>query len=355
MSPEKFIAQIKKGQLAPAYLFYGPEMFERERCRRALIEHFLLPEERESGFTRHDLSEVELAEAMDDARSLSLFASNRVIWMASAEAALPRGRATVKAEEDEEDAAAGGPGLIQAYVNEASPGTVVIFDCSRYGFDKDDQDRLKRLLAFYSSVPVQVEFRPYSIEDARFLAQTMAKEKGLQLGIAETGMLVEALAADATRIASEIEKLSLYCGAGKVTPEILARLVPNASETTVFELVNSIGRGDRKRSLQLLDALVRTGEYLPLVLTFLAGQFRMAMVSHEKRLTDSRQINSQLRQLGFAMWPARADQVAATVRAFPREKCAQALEEVFEADRALRDTRPDDRIVMERLILKLTA
>jgi hypothetical protein len=28
---------------------------------------------------------------------------------------------------------------------------------------------------------------------------------------------------------------------------------------------------------------------------------------------------------------------------------------IFEADRGLRDARPDDRIVMERFVLKLTA
>src|SRR5579884_408352 len=50
-------------------------------------------EDRESGFIRHDLDQVSLAEAIDDARSLSLFASRRLVWLARAEAALPRGEA----------------------------------------------------------------------------------------------------------------------------------------------------------------------------------------------------------------------------------------------------------------------
>ena len=47
-------------------------------------------DERESGYTRYELDQVSLAEAVDDARALSLFASRRVIWLANAEAALPR-------------------------------------------------------------------------------------------------------------------------------------------------------------------------------------------------------------------------------------------------------------------------
>jgi DNA polymerase-3 subunit delta len=159
---------------------------------------FLPPEDRESGFTRHDLSEVELNEALDDARSLSLFASNRIIWMASAEAALPRGRA-ISASDDDEDAPAGAPALIKAYVNDPSPSTVVVFDSSRYELDGDDKAKTDRLLKFYKDVPAQIEFKPYLVEDARFLAQSLAKQAGLQLGTAETGILVEALAGDASR------------------------------------------------------------------------------------------------------------------------------------------------------------
>lgn len=79
MTPDQFIAQLQKGP-APAYLFLGPEAFQRDRCRRALLDTVLPAEEREDGYTSHDLSQITLAEALDDARALSLFASNRVIW-----------------------------------------------------------------------------------------------------------------------------------------------------------------------------------------------------------------------------------------------------------------------------------
>src|SRR5215472_3859736 len=95
LTPEQFLERLKRGAPEPAYLFLGPEAYNRERCRRALIETALPAEDRESGFIRHDLDQVGLAVAIDDARSLSLFASQRVIWLARAEAALPRGTQTI--------------------------------------------------------------------------------------------------------------------------------------------------------------------------------------------------------------------------------------------------------------------
>ena len=77
--------------MAPAYLFLGAEAYERRRAREALLAA-VLGTERENGFTRYDLAETPLAEVVDDARALSLFATQRVIVAISAETALPRTR-----------------------------------------------------------------------------------------------------------------------------------------------------------------------------------------------------------------------------------------------------------------------
>jgi DNA polymerase-3 subunit delta len=54
------------------------------------------------------------------------------------------------------------------------------------------------------------------------------------------------------------------------------------------------------------------------------------------------------------MWRSRAEQVADTLSAFRRDTIEQAIVWTAEADRALRDTRPDDRTVMEEYVWKLT-
>jgi DNA polymerase III subunit delta len=349
LSPDQFLQRIQKAPPAPVYLFLGAEVYQLSGCRRALVEKALAPEDRENGFSRHDLEETTLAAVLDDARSLSLFAANRVVWVSGAEAALPRGRAV----SDEENAAASD---LAAYLRHPTPGTVLVFEASRYGFEGEDRAKIERLQKFYSGVPDVVELRPYTLESARRLVQDLAKEAGIQIGLAEIGLLVESLAADAGRIANEIEKLRLYTGGTrKVTAGDILSLVPNAPASTIFALVGALGRGDRKRSLDSLDTLLREGEYVPLALTFLATQFRLAMAARESGLKTAQQIQTQFSKQGIRIWRDRAEQVYQTVSAFPDEKLAQAIEKVYRADKALRDTRPDDRVVMEELVLSLTS
>ena len=212
MTPDQFLLSLQKNGPAPVCLFLGPEPYQRERCRRALLDAVLgpAPEDRESGLTRVDLSEVPLAAALDDARALSLFASRRVIWLGSAETVLPRGRAA--AAEPEEAADTGDAGQLSTYLREPTPGTVVVLEASRYGFEGEDKAKLERVQKFFAAIPAQVEFRAFSPESARSLVQTLAKKAGLQLGLAELALLLDATGGDASRIAVEIEKLHLFTG-----------------------------------------------------------------------------------------------------------------------------------------------
>jgi DNA polymerase-3 subunit delta len=354
LSPDQFLQRIQKAPPAPAYLFVGPEVYQLSACRRALVDKILAPEDRENGLSRHDLEETTLAAVLDDARSLSLFAPNRVVWVSGAESALPRGRAV----SDAENAAAAD---LAAYIEHPNtPGCVLVFEASRYDFEGEERAKIERVQKFYAAIPDVVELRPYTLESARRLAQDLAKEAGLEIGLSEIGLLVESLACDASRIANEIEKLRLYtsgsgkAAARKVTADDILRLVPNAQASTIFALVGALGRGDRKRSLDSLDTLLREGEYLPLALTFLATQFRLAMAARESGLKTSQQIQAHFTKQGIRIWGQRAEQVQQTVAAFPNEKLARAIQKVFWADKALRDTRPDDRVVMEELVLSLT-
>jgi DNA polymerase-3 subunit delta len=356
MTPDEFLRSLQKQPLAPAYLVLGQEAWYREQCRKALIERALPAEDRENGFTRYDLDETDLNTVMDDARSFSLFATNRLIWVSSAEGALPRTRGAASESDDGEES--GGKATaapLTSYLKNPVPGTVVVFECSRYDFEGDEKAKLARVQKFYAGIKDQIECQRFTAAAARKLAQTQAKRTGLQIGEDEIDLLVEILGSDASRIATEIEKLSLYAGEDRrVTAEDVVSLVPNGRATTIFALVAAIGRGDRAGSLDALDILVREGEYLPLALTFLATQFRLALVAKEANLTNANMIQSHFTKLGTPMWRSRAEQVQQTVAAFPAAKMRKAIQKIFETDRALRDTRPDDRTVMEQFVLGLT-
>lgn len=357
MTPDQFLRTLDRQAPEPVYLFVGPECYRREACRKRLMEAALQPEEREEGLTRHSLDEVSLSEVTDDARAMSLFAGSRVIWVSSVESALPRGRAAA-AEDDEEGGGAKAASVetLEAYCKDPTPGTVVVFDARRWDFEGDDKTKMERLLKFFSPVKAVVEFRNFSPAEAKQLAQTLAGERGLKLGGAEIDLLVEATAGEAFRIAAEIEKLALYAAASgtRITAADISALVPDAQETTIFNLVNALARRDRTQSMELLDTLVRAGEYLPLALMFLGGIFRMALAAKEQNLRSSQDVQNHFQRQGVPMWRSRAEQIYTASARFPKEKLEEAIRSVFAADRDLKSTRPDDRLVMEDFVLRLT-
>src|SRR5208337_4723242 len=153
-----------------------------------LLDKVLPPEERSSGLTRHDLDTLPLSEVLDDARSMSLFAGNRVIWVGAAEADA--------GESDAPGAAKGDAALLAAYCNDPTPGVVLVFDCSRYDFEGEDKARCERVAKFYAAIPASVEFHHSTALEARAFAQQRAAELGLRIGPPQLDRLVEATAAD---------------------------------------------------------------------------------------------------------------------------------------------------------------
>jgi DNA polymerase-3 subunit delta len=351
MTPAQFVTRVKRGEVAPAYLFQGPEVFQRVRAREALRQAVLGADPGDSSFAQYDLQESSLAEVIDDARALSLFASERIIFVGNAEAVLPKGRS---GDEDSEEGQAGAPGALAAYLKSPTPGIVLVFDAAKFELEGEDKRRQERVRKFYAAVADVVEFRRATADEARTEAAAMARAKGLALEAGVLDLLVEALAADLTRISVELEKLALFCGARAVTAEDVALVSPDARATTIFALVAALGRRDRSRSLELLDTLFRDGEYLPLALSFLSGQFRAALVAQDSGLRSSSQIQGHFAKMGVQMWGARAEQVYQTVSKFSPKQLRRAMRLTFETDRDLRSARPDDRVVMEQFILRLT-
>jgi DNA polymerase-3 subunit delta len=340
-------ARIKKGAIPSALLLLGPEAYERRRLKDALLAAFP-----EGSVTYHDLAEMTLAEILDDARALSLFAAERLIWVVNAEAALPRGR-VLEEDSESESAGASDAAPLAAYLKDPTPGVVLVFEAIRFDFEGEDKRRQERVRKYYAAISEVVELRRFASHEARQEAESLVRAAGFRIDPAALELLVEALGADVSRISVEIEKLALFAGSRVVGVEDIVALVPDARATNVFALVNALGRRDRARALEILDTLTRDGEYLPLALAFLSTQFRMALVARESGLKSSQQIQGHFSKIGVPMWGSRAEQVYQTVAKFSKPQLERAMKLIYEADKGLRDARPDDRIVMERFILQL--
>jgi len=255
MTPAQFQARVKKGAVPAATLLLGPEAYERRRIKEALVA--TVPAD---AVSQHDLAELTLSEILDDARALSLFASERVIWVVNAELALPRTRAAAADDDEAESAGAGCAGdaaPLAAYLKDPTPGVTLVFEAIRHDFEGEDKRKQDRVRKFYGAIADVVELQKYGPQEARAEAESLIRQAGFRMEPGALDLLIEALGAEIARVAVEIEKLSLYAGNRVIGVDDIAALVPDARATTVFALVNALGRRDRARALGILDTLTR--------------------------------------------------------------------------------------------------
>ena len=351
MTPAQFLARIKKNAAPPAALLLGPEAYERRRIREALAAAYRAGRRSPSTTCRRS----SLAEVIDDARSLSLFASERLIWVVNAEAALPKGRAAATEDEDGEGGGAGDAGPLNDYLKNPTPGVVLVFEASRFDFEGDDKRKQDRVRKFYARHSGRGGAAPFSSADARREAESLvarvrfphraggARAAG---GSAGRGYRAdrrgdrEALAVRGGQRTSAWTTSRRWCRTR--APAISSRWSARWAGATA------------RASLEILDTLTREGEYLPLALAFLSTQFRMALVAREAGLKSAQQIQGHFTQNGSAdVGFARRAGLSDRHRSSRQPQLERAMKLIFEADRGLRDARPDDRIVMEQFILQL--
>ena len=350
MTAKQFLGSLKKTEPRPVYLFVGNELFYRDRCRQALARAVLGESAGDSanpeGLTEIDLGEQSLAALIDEARTMSLFASARLLVGAQAEAALPRGTGAKGAEPFEE---------LRKYAESPTPGTVVLFESTRFDLgERDDKSKIDRMVKLFGKACEVVEMKRLTADQAVRESSTRAEQLGLRIASSSLSDLVEMLGADMGRLANELEKLSLYVGSEReVQAEDLELLVPEARRRGVFEFSDALAHGDRARALDILDTLAETGVSWPMQVNLIAGLFRQALAMKEQGAGTSQQVMSLSSRHGIRMWPPRARQLIEVGRCFSSPRLAKALIRLGEVDRDLRRERPNDRVIMEQLVMTL--
>ena len=350
----RFESEVEGRKLRPAYVWVGDEAFFRKRCRDAVIKHLVPAEMREFGVYEFDLLETSLAEVLNRARTPSLMAPFQVFFVRGVKQLYGRG-----SHEEEFEA-------IEAYVRDPNPAALLIFIADHISIPADarrmemaDRDRFERLRETLGEYCGIVELARVEEGDAARWVLDTASAQGVKVEADAARELVDALGADMMMIASELEKLILYAGERKrITLGEVEAMILAAKQRSLYELTDAISAKDRKRALEILDAILSTadGEDAAIGHLFmLAKTFRQMLVILEKNVRDSRAIWQALWQ-GFRVPPFAAEDVIRQARRYKsRREITQALRLIAKADLALRSNPPSKRVVLENLVLELAS
>ena len=170
--------------------------------------------------------------------------------------------------------------------------------------------------------------------------------------------LVDALGGDMMMISNELEKLMLYVGArNRITLGDVETMVLAAKQRSLYELTDAISAKDRVRALEVLDAMLSSGDGEEAAIGhiyMLAKTFRQMLVILERNVRDQRMLWAALWQ-GFRVPPFAADDIIKQARRYKsRRDLTRAIRLVAKADLALRSNPVSKRMVLERLVMDLT-
>jgi DNA polymerase-3 subunit delta len=330
----------------------GDEVFFRDQCRQALLQHLVPADLRDFSLHDLDLSQVSVAEVLDRARTPSLMAPFQVFFVRGVKELYTRG------SHAEEFAA------IETYMKDPNPDAVLIFVADHISIPADarrmemqDKDRYERIRETLGEFCGMVELARVDETDGMRWIIDQAQKEGVKVEQDAARELIDALGADMMLVSRELEKLILYVGAKKqITLGDVETMVLAAKQRSLYELTDAISSRDKTRALSVLDALLSTSEGDDAAighLYMLARTFRQMLVILEKNVRDTRTIWQALWQ-GFRLPPFAAEDVIRQARRYKsRRELTRALRLIARADLALRSNAPSKRLVLENLVMQL--
>ncbi|MFL6439300.1 MAG: DNA polymerase III subunit delta [Terriglobales bacterium] len=351
---ERFISDVSARKLRPVYVLVGDEIFFRDRCRAALIQHLVTPDLRDFSLHDLDLAETSVAEMLDRARTPSLMAPFQVFFVRGVKALYGRG------SHQEEFAA------IEEYCRNPNPDAVLVFvadhisipaDARRMDMqDKDRYERIRETLGEYCAV---IELARVEEGDGVNWVVEHAAKDAVKVDADAARELVDALGTDMMLVSNELEKLILFVGQKKrITIGDVETMVLAAKQRSLYELTDAISAKDPVHALSVLDAMLSSEEGEEAAIGhiyMLARTFRQMLVILEKNVRDSRAIWQALWQ-GFRLPPFAAEDVIRQARRFKsRRELTRALRLLGRADLALRSNPVSKRLVLEKLVIDLCA
>ncbi len=323
--------RIDRGQAAPVYVLYGPEVLLKERFVQTLLTRLLPPGLRDLNL------EVLHGDATDPgdlaARCLTLpaLAPRRVVLVRGAER-LP---------------ASAWPALGTALTPPPESACLLLLLAT-------ERDRLegppKR---FAESVPgaVAMAFAPLREGEARTWLREEARRLGKRLTPEAAGLLVSLLGPETQRLAAELEKLTLFIGeAEQIEAGTVEALVGEERVRRIFELADAVASRDLEAALHLSRRLLALGESPLALLGMLARQLRLLLRAQESLVAGKRGADLA-RELGLQ--PFLGPRLEAQARQVSPAWVEGGLKRLARLDAELKGGRRDGALSLDLAYLDL--
>ena len=326
--PRDIIIQLERGTIHPLYLFSGEEdLLIREmvdRITRAVVN----PASRDFNYNVLYCRETPVAEIINLAQTLPMMAEKRLIIAKEIEA--------LKASDVEE---------LLPYLHDPSPTTCLIMISNQPKYEK------KAVLDAVEAHGVAMRF--YALLDKEIVPwiESLARSHGLKIERSACQYLWQVIGNDLQKIQNELEKVEIYLKEKKtITFNDVKAVVGDFREYGTFELAAALGQRDREKAFVILTRLIQEGDQPVALLGSIVWNFRRLLRAKAME-ADGLGYDEIKKRLKIIFYESASFQ--RQMRSFSLKSLYDAFEVMQHADRSLKSSSLNGRLVLERMILKL--
>ena len=337
MAFRDFVNDRNKGILKDVLLFYGAEDYLMDWAAERIIEDHVDEDYRYLDVIRLEGESVTAADIMAEARAYSMFSDKRVVVVRNY---LPLYRSAADVYADELLDFASAPQdqsavifIIDSMLSAAlsSYGKKLAKVCSAYEFSRLERADLK---AFITK-------RIHS-------AGKMLPRRCLEHLIDVTGYYNRDSAYDLTQLDSDITKIVKACDGDEISEKLIEEILIGDSDRFVFNLVDALVAGDRGKSLEIAETIIRGEDGAMAVLALLTKQFEI-MYDALELSEDGYSIAQMAKKTGINEYRFRKAFSAAGK--YNRTRIGKILEDIYNTDRDIKRGDIDKDVALELIAM----
>lgn len=319
--------QVRKGEVAPIYCFYGEEEYRREQALNQLLDALLAEGARDLNLDQIRPGEAGTGSILGSARTLPFLAPRRVV--------LIRGVEELSREQQEE---------LLAYLNDPCPTSCLVLAATRL-------DLRTRLAAALQKKGVLLRFDRLEADSLKESLVTAAKEHGVRLQPEAISLLIALVGDDFRQLIYNVEKAALFVGEREeISAKDIEALVGETRVRSIFQLTDAVSSRNLDITLRCLTSLLESGEEPLAIIGMLARQIRLlvrAKSLQEQSVPVSRMTHA------FNLPPRVIAALAEQGASRSWRQLSGALQSLAEADLNIKTGRAAPPVVLTGLVWNL--
>ena len=334
MTWSEFYQALKGGNIAPVYLFTGPEAYIKREALSALRAKVLQPGL--EALNDQVLEGVDAQAIIDACETLPMLCERRVVTVRDWAPLMKE-----KAKNEERDTE-----RISAWLENPPVTCVLVF------YMRGELDKRKKLSALLSKKATVVSFDLLSDPDLRRWCAGRLKPLGKSIDVAALNTLTYMAGRELTRLSGELDKLAAYVGEARdmITEADVRAIVPPSLEYNVFEILNNLLAGDVAKGQETVNRLLQGGQTPTGVFAMMTRQIRQ--LAHMKCALDAG-TPVQVVQEQLKLHPYAAKQTARQCAKLSADWLTTLYERCVASDFDVKSGRLRDKEALDALILEI--